>query len=107
MIITTTPTVEGHPAMEYKGIVATGVVLGANVFVSLWMQFKTVLGLRSQSFESVFAAARTKVLERLEKQARQRGANAVVGVRIGASTIFGYVVVCSASGTAVVIKETN
>ena len=31
MIITTTPTLEGHPIREYKGIVTGETIIGANV----------------------------------------------------------------------------
>lgn len=32
MIITTTPTIEGHPIIEYKGIVTGETIIGANAF---------------------------------------------------------------------------
>ena len=31
MIITTTPTIEGHPIKDYKGLVVGEVIMGANV----------------------------------------------------------------------------
>jgi uncharacterized protein YbjQ (UPF0145 family) len=85
MIVTTTPTIEGHAIKDYRGIVAGEAILGANVFKDLFADLRDIVGGRSAA-EAV-------------------GANAIVGLDLdyevlGASN--GMLMV-SASGTAVVI----
>ena len=52
MILTTTPTVEGRPIIEYKGIVFGEVITGVNFFYDI--------GIRMCGFKGIFPAARIK-----------------------------------------------
>ena len=65
-------------------------------------------GGRSGSYEKVLRAAKTEALEDMIAAARERGANAVVGVDLDYETIQiqdgGSMLMVSASGTAVVIE---
>lgn len=42
MIITTTPMIEGSPVREYKGIVTSEVIIGANAIVGVKVDYETV-----------------------------------------------------------------
>jgi uncharacterized protein YbjQ (UPF0145 family) len=44
MIVTTTPTVEGHPIAEYLGIVVGEAILGANVFRDQFAGIRDIVG---------------------------------------------------------------
>ncbi len=105
MTITTTPSIEGHPIQEYRGIVTSEVIFGANVFKDILGSLRDFFGGRSRTYEKVFLEARQNAFAEIEQQAREQGANAVVGVRIAyetlgeKNTMLMYVV----SGTAVVI----
>lgn len=105
MIITTTNAIEGHPIREYKGIVTGEVIVGANLFRDLFASVRDIVGGRSGSYEDVLARARHQALEELEIQARQAGANAVVGVDLDYEVLGsnGSMLMVSASGTAVVV----
>ena len=48
MIITTTPTIEGHKIVEYKGIAFGEVISGVNVLKDLGASFRDFFGGRSQ-----------------------------------------------------------
>jgi len=103
MIITTTPSVEGRPISEYKGIVVGEAILGANVFRDVFAAITDIVGGRSAAYEEELGKARTVALDELEKRARAVGANAVVGVDLDYEVINNMLMV-SASGTAVVVK---
>ena len=78
MIVTTTPSVEGHNIVEYKGIVFGEVIAGVN----------------------------EQAVAEMQQRAFEMGANAVVGVDIDyevLGTDNGMLMV-TASGTAVVIQ---
>ena len=58
MILTTTSSIEGHPAKDYLGIVTGEVIVGANIFKDLFAGIRDVVGGRSGSYESTLRDAR-------------------------------------------------
>ena len=42
MILSTTPTIEGRPIREYKGIVTGEVIIGANAVVGIDLDYETI-----------------------------------------------------------------
>ncbi|MEN8708964.1 MAG: heavy metal-binding domain-containing protein, partial [Paracoccaceae bacterium] len=57
MIVTTTPSIEGHPIREYKGIVVGEAIMGANVVRDIFASITDVIGGRSGAYESKLADA--------------------------------------------------
>ena len=103
MIITTTPSVEGHPISTYHGIAVGEAILGANVFRDVFAAITDIVGGRSGAYEQELGKARDVALTELEDRAREMGANAVVGVDLDYEVINNMLMV-SASGTAVTVS---
>ena len=103
MIITTTPTIEGHPIKYYKGLVVGEVIMGANVVRDLFASITDVIGGRSGVYESKLADAREAAVSELEEKTRALGANAVVGIDLDYEVVGQSMLMVSISGTAVVI----
>lgn len=105
MILTTTPTVEGHSIREYRGIVCGEVVAGVNFIKDFAASIRNVIGGRSGSYENELIEAREKALEEMSDRARELGANAVVGIDIDYEALGADngMLMATASGTAVVI----
>ncbi|HLU16728.1 MAG TPA: heavy metal-binding domain-containing protein [Edaphocola sp.] len=103
MILTTTPTVEGRPVLEHKGIVFGETIIGANIFKDIFASIRDIVGGRSGSYERVLAEARETALEEMKQRALALGANAVVGIDVDYEVIGanGSMLMVSASGTAV------
>ena len=82
MIVTTTPTIEGHTIKEYKGLVSGEVIFGMN-----------------------FLEGRETAQKEMLQRAKEMGANAIVGVSFGYETMGqgNSMIMISISGTAVVI----
>ncbi|MCT4685314.1 MAG: heavy metal-binding domain-containing protein [Roseicyclus sp.] len=102
MIVTTTPSVDGHRITAYHGIVVGEAILGANVFRDLFAGITDIIGGRSGAYEEELGRARTVALQEMEHRARQMGATAVVGVDLDYEVINNMLMV-SASGTAVTL----
>lgn len=105
MIITTTPTIEGHPIREYKGLVTGETIIGANFVKDFFAGLRDIVGGRSGVYESVLREAKDTALKEMEEHARAIGANAIVGIdldyeALGANSSM---LMVTASGTAVVI----
>ncbi|MCA3268948.1 MAG: heavy metal-binding domain-containing protein [Thalassospira sp.] len=105
MILSTTSTLDGHTVKQYHGIVVGEAVLGANVFKDLFASIRDIVGGRSGAYEKEFAKARQVAFQELEQNARQLGANAVIGVDIDYDSVGqgGSMLMVSVSGTAVTV----
>ncbi|MEP3421244.1 MAG: heavy metal-binding domain-containing protein [Erythrobacter sp.] len=105
IIVTTTPTVEGHPIKEYHGIVVGEVILGANIFRDFLAGIRDMVGGRSGSYERILKKARDEAIQELQAECAARGGNAVVGIDLDYEVIgdTGSMLMVSASGTAVSI----
>ena len=107
MHITTTPTLEGFVIAEYCGVVTGEAILGANIFRDFFAGVRDIVGGRSGAYEKELRKAREIAFSELEEQAKERGANAVVGVDIDYETVGknASMLMVSISGTAVIVHR--
>ncbi len=105
MILSTTPTIEGHPILEYKGIVTGETIIGANFMKDFFAGIRDIIGGRSGSYEKVLREAKDTALSEMQERASQLGANAIVGIDIDYETVgqSGSMLMVAVSGTAVII----
>ena len=105
MILTTTPTIEGRPIREYKGVVTGETIIGANVFKDLFASIRDIVGGRAAAYERTLTEAKDTAMKEMEERAAAMGANAIVGIDIDYETIGanGSMLMVATSGTAVVI----
>ncbi|MBR4660416.1 MAG: putative heavy metal-binding protein [Bacteroidales bacterium] len=103
MILTTTPTIEGRTIAEYKGVVFGEVISGVNFIRDFAASIRNFIGGRSGSYEDELIKARTQAMQEMEERARQKGADAVVGIDIDYEVLGenGGMLMVTASGTAV------
>jgi uncharacterized protein YbjQ (UPF0145 family) len=108
MLIVTTPSVEGRRIGRHLGLVTGDAILGANIFRDLFAGIRDIVGGRSAAYERELREAKRLALEEMAEQARELGANAVVGVDLDFETITmgsgGGMLMVSASGTAVALE---
>jgi len=108
VLVTTTHSIEGRRIVAYKGLAGGDAILGANMFRDFFAGIRDILGGRSGSYEKVLRKAKQEAIDDMIEQAREMGANAVVGVDLDYETIQiqegGQMLMVSASGTAVVLE---
>ncbi|KCZ63036.1 MAG: hypothetical protein CME99_12165 [Hyphomonas sp.] len=106
MIVSTTPTLQGHDITEYKGLVTGEAIIGAHIFKDLFAGIRDVVGGRSEAYEKTIREAREVATREMCEEAARRGGNAVVGVDIDYEVVGqgGSMMMVSVSGTAVTIK---
>ena len=105
MILTTTNSIEGFTTNESKVIVRGETIIRENYIKDLKANLTDFFGGRSTAYEKVLIEAKQTALQELEKNAKQLGANAVIGIHIDYETLGakGSMIMVSISGTAVII----
>lgn len=105
MILSTTPTLEGHPIREYRGVVTGETIIGANVFKDFMASISDFFGGRSGSYEKVLREAKDTAMREMTERAENMGCNAVVGIDLDYETVgeSGSMLMVTCSGTGVVI----
>ncbi len=105
MLLTTTSTLEGRK-IQYLGIVTGEAILGANIFRDFFAKITDVVGGRSGAYEGELRKAKDIAMGEMSDQAKQMGANAVIGIDLDYETIQmgsgGGMLMVSVSGTAVI-----
>ena len=105
MMLSTTPTLEGYPICEYRGVVTGETIIGANFVKDFMAGVRDFFGGRSGSYEKVLREAKDTAMREMVERAQALGCNAVVGIDLDYETIGSnasmLMVICS--GTGVVI----
>ena len=106
MIVTTTPTIEGRPIVEYKGIVSGTAIHGINIGKDFKAMGRNLVGGRSKTYEDELDQGQSEAMAELEQAADGLGANAVVGVRLDVEALgSGNMLLVSVVGTAVTVAD--
>ena len=105
MIVTTTPNIEGHKILEYRGIAVGEVISGVDFIKDISAGITNFFGGRSGSYEGELIQARGAAISEMIQRAMSWGANAVVGVDIDYEVLgsANNMLMVTVSGTAVVI----
>ncbi|WP_447971903.1 heavy metal-binding domain-containing protein [Nitrospira sp. M1] len=106
MIVTTTPAIEGRRIQEYLGVVTGEAILGANFFRDFFANIRDIVGGRSGAYEKELARARQIAFQEMEEDARDVGANAIVGIDLDYEVLGekGSMLMVTVSGTAVFVE---
>lgn len=108
MIHSTTPTIEGKRITQYHGVVTGEAILGANIFKDFFAGIRDIIGGRSAAYEKELRKAREIAFAEMEEQARNLGANAIVGIDLDYENVNmgsgGGMLMVSISGTAVTLE---
>ncbi len=109
MLVVTTHDLQGFTIRRYVGVVTGEAILGANIFRDLFAGIRDIVGGRSAAYEEELRKARQIAVDEMSQQARELGANAVIGVDLDYESIQmgqgGGMLMVSASGTAVEIDR--
>lgn len=101
MLIVTCDHVEGRRVAEYLGIVSADAVVGANMFRDLFARVRDVVGGRAGGYENALRGAKEAAIEDLVDEAKDRGANAIIGTDLDYECIGDSMLMVSVNGTAV------
>ena len=104
MLIATTDTVAGKEITEVLGVAKGEIVMSKHVGSDVVAGLKNIVGGEIKGYTDMIDKARKEATARMEADAKKMGANAVVGVRYGSSTVTAGASEMLAYGTAVKLK---
>ena len=104
MILTTTETVPNKEVTEIIGIARGSTVQARHIGRDITAIFKAIVGGEVSEYTKLQADSREQALQRMAADAKQHGADAIVGVRITTSMVMNGAAEISAYGTAVKLK---
>jgi len=105
MLVTNIETVPGHRVIKHLGLVQGSTVRAKHIGRDLMAGLKNVFGGELKGYTELLQESRNEALQRLEQQAQELGANAVVNVRFSTSSIAQGAAELFAYGTAVVMDR--
>lgn len=109
MTVSTTHVLQGYDIKEYRGLVHSEVIIGANIIKDFFASLTDFFGGRSGSYEKVLIEAKETAIMELERRAAEQGANGVIGVDFDFEALGqgGSMLMVIATGTAVILEKTR
>ena len=104
MIIVTTDFVPGKEVKELKGFVKGGCIQSKHIGKDIMAGLRTIVGGEISEYTEMMDEARQKAIGRMVEDARGKGANAIIGMRLQTSAVMQNASEVIAYGTGVVIE---
>ncbi|XXM74026.1 YbjQ family protein [Lysinibacillus sphaericus] len=104
MIIVTTDFVPGKEVKELRGFVRGSTVQAKHIGKDIVAGLKTILGGEISEYSELMEEARHQAIERMKEDAVQKGANAVIAMRLETSAVMQNASEIIAYGTAVTVE---
>lgn len=104
MFVTNTEDIPGKRIVACHGVVSGSTVRAKHVGRDIMAGLKNIVGGELKGYTELLIDAREQAFERLQAQARQLGANAVVNVRFSTSSVAAGASEIYIYGTAVTVE---
>lgn len=105
MIIVNTETIPGYEIIETLGIVRGNTVRARNIGRDIFAGLKNIIGGEISEYTNLLSTARNDSVTRMEEEAKNLGADAIVNVRFATSNIMQGTSEILVYGTAVKIRK--
>lgn len=101
MILSTIESVPGRQIVEHYGVVFGSSVRSKHFGKDFFAGFKNILGGELKAYSALLEETRAEALQRLVAQAKEKNADAIIGLRFGTSDVAAGAAEIFAYGTAV------
>jgi len=105
LTVVTTEEIPGYRVVEVKGLARGGVVMATHIGRDIIAGLRNLVGGEVKEYTEMMAKAREIALQRMVENAREMGANAVIGMRFMTSNVGTRMAEVYAFGTAVVVER--
>ncbi len=104
MLLTNIEYVPGKKITKHLGLVSGSTIRAKNVGADILAGLKNLVGGELKGYTDLLNQSREESLERMKKQARALGANAIINVRFSTSSVAQGAAELYAYGTAVIVE---
>lgn len=104
IILTNTDTVPGRTIVRHVGLVQGNVVRAKHVGRDIAASLKNLVGGELRGYTELLDEARRDAMRRMVEDAKAKGANAVVNIRLSTSSVTAGASELYAYGTAVIVE---
>ena len=105
MILVNTEDITHKKIIKSLGLVKGNTIRARNLGRDIVAEFKNLLGGEIEEYTKLLGESREQALDRMEAEAEEMGANAVVNIRFSTSEIMNGAAEIMAYGTAVVVED--
>lgn len=105
MIVVTTNEVPGYEIVGVLGLVVGNTVRSKHLGKDIGAFFKTLAGGEIKAYTEMLTESRNIAIQRMIDEAEKMGADAIIGVRLGSSSVMSGAAEMLAYGTAVKIRR--
>jgi len=105
MLLSNTEYIPGHRVVQHLGLVQGSTVRAKHLGRDFMAGLKNIVGGELKGYTELLNESRQQSLERMLKQAKQLGGNAVINIRFSTSNITAGASELLAYGTAVVLES--
>lgn len=105
MIISTADTIPGVRIVRVLGLARGNTIRARHIGKDIVAAFKNMVGGEVEEYTKMLAESREQAIDRMTKNAVELGANAVVAMRLGTSSVMQGAAEIVAYGTAVLVED--
>ncbi len=104
MLLSTTPWIEGKKVVKHFGLVKGNTIRARHVGRDIMAGLKNIVGGEITDYTKMMAESREQSIDRMVEQAKERGANAIVGINFSTSMMMQSASEILVFGTAVLVE---
>jgi uncharacterized protein YbjQ (UPF0145 family) len=105
VIVVTTPQIPGKRIVRVLGLVRGNTIRARHIGKDIMAGLRGMVGGEISEYTKLFGEAREQSLDRMVAEAREHGANAIVGADFATSMVMSMAAELLAYGTAVVVED--
>lgn len=105
MIIVTSETIANKKIVRTLGLVRGNTVRARHIGQDIMAGFRNIVGGEVHEYGKLMAESREQSLDRMEREAAELGANAIIATRFTTSVMMGGAAELLAIGTAVILED--
>jgi uncharacterized protein YbjQ (UPF0145 family) len=104
MLLSTTETIAGKKVIKHLGLVRGNTIRARSIGRDIMAGLKNVVGGEISEYTKLMAESREQSIDRMSENAKDLGANAIVGIRFSTSEVMQHAAEILVYGTAVVVE---
>ena len=105
MLLSTTNTIYGRKIIKQLGLVRGNTIRSRDIGKDLMASLRNVVGGEIEEYTKLMAESREQALDRMIEEAKNLGANAIVGVKFSTTEVMGRAAEILVYGTAVIVDD--